>query len=97
MINEEGNILTTIAKQNETIIKQNEIIIEQNKIKIKQNEDNKKTSNYIELKLNTLMKETPSMTEIKWDEEKQEQVPKTVLEVWKSLGKHDKENNNEQY
>jgi hypothetical protein len=90
MINEEGNILTTIAKQNETIIKQNETII-------KQNEDIKKATSYVELKLNTVMKEIPSMTEIKWDEQKQEQVPKTVLEVWKSLGKHDKENNNEQY
>lgn len=83
MINEEGNILTTIAKQNETIIRQNE--------------DIKKAISYVELKLNTLMKETPSRTEIKWDEQKMEQVPKTVLEVWKSLGKHDKENNNEQY
>lgn len=83
MINEDENILATIAKQNETIIKQNE--------------DIKKAVSYVELKLNTLMKETPSMTEIKWDEQKQEQVPKNVLEVWKSLGKHDKENNNEQY
>lgn len=90
MINEEENILATIVKQNETIIKQNETII-------KQNEDIKKATSYVELKLNTVMKETPSMTEIKWDEQKQEQVPKTVLEVWKSLGKHDKENNNEQY
>ena len=85
MINEEGNILTTIVKQNETIIKQNE--------------DIKKTISYVELKLNLLMKETYSIdpNAVKWDEQKMEQVPKTVLEVWKSLGKHDKENNNEQY
>lgn len=85
MLNEDENILATIVKQNETIIKQNE--------------DIKKAISYVELKLNLLMKETYSIdpNAVKWDEAKQEQVPKTVLEVWKSLGKYDKENNNEQY
>lgn len=83
MVNEEENILATIVKQNEIIIKQNE--------------DIKKAISYVELKLNLLMDETYAIgsEEVKWDEQKQEQVPKTVLEVWKSLGKHDKENNNE--
>lgn len=85
MLNEDENILATIVKQNETIIKQNE--------------DIKKAISYVELKLNLLMKETYSIDSnaVKWDDEKQEQIPKTVLEVWKSLGKYDKENNNEQY
>lgn len=85
MLNEDENILTKIVKQNETIIKQNE--------------DIKKAISYVELKLNLLMKETYSIdgNEVKWDDTKQEQVPKTVLEVWKSLGKHDKEDSNEQY
>lgn len=54
-------------------------------------ENIKKQLSYIELKLNLLMKEIPSRTEIKWDEEKQEQVPKTVLEVWKDSAKYKKE------
>lgn len=57
----------------------------------------KKQLNYIELKLNLLMKETLSKTEVKWNDDKQEQEPKTVLEVWESLGKNDKENGNVQY
>lgn len=66
---------------------------------VKQNEDIKKAISYVELKLNLLMKETYSIdpNAVKWNDEKQEQIPKTVLEVWKSLGKYDKENNNEQY
>lgn len=54
----------------------------------------KKQLNYIELKLNLLMKETLSKTEVKWNDEKQEQEPKTVLEVWESSSKNikDKEN-----
>ena len=85
MLNEDENILTKIVKQNETIIKQNE--------------DIKKAISYVELKLNLLMKETYSIdgNEVKWDDTKQEQVPKTVLEVWKSLGKNDKERENVQY
>ena len=42
------------------------------------------------------MEETPSKAEIKWDEEKQEQVPKNVLEVWKDSAKYKKEDGNEQ-
>lgn len=63
---------------------------------IKQNGDIKKAISYVELKLNKLMEETPSKTEIKWDEEKQEQVPKNVLEVWKDSAKYKKEDGNEQ-
>ena len=44
-----------------------------------------------------MMKETPRKTEVKWNDDKQEQEPKTVLEVWESLGKNDKENGNVQY
>lgn len=58
-------------------------------------ENIKKQLNYIELKLNLLMKETPSKTEVKWNDEKQEQEPKTVLEVWESLGKNEKEKGNQ--
>lgn len=83
----------------ETIIKQNKIIIKQNETIIKQNETIKKQGNYTELKLNVLMKETYSIdpNAVKWNDAKQEQVPKTVLEVWESLGKNDKENGNVQY
>lgn len=63
---------------------------------IKQNGDIKKAISYVELKLNKLMEETPSKTEIKWDEQKQEQVPKNVLEVWKDSAKYKKEDGNEQ-
>lgn len=63
---------------------------------IKQNGDIKKAISYVELKLNKLMEETPSKAEIKWDEEKQEQVPKNVLEVWKDSAKYKKEDGNEQ-
>lgn len=65
---------------------------------IKQNEDIKKAVSYVELKLNTLMKETYSIdaNEVKWDDVKQEQVPKTVLEVWKASSKYKKEDGNEQ-
>lgn len=63
---------------------------------IKQNGDIKKAISYVELKLNKLMEETPSKTEIKWDERRQEQVPKNVLEVWKDSAKYKKEDGNEQ-
>ena len=63
---------------------------------IKQNGDIKKAISYVELKLNKLMEETPSKAEIKWDEEKHEQVPKNVLEVWKDSAKYKKEDGNEQ-
>lgn len=65
---------------------------------IKQNGDIKKTISYVELKLNLLMKETYSIdpNAVKWDEEKQEQIPKNVLEVWKDSAKYKKEDGNEQ-
>ena len=81
----------------ETIIKQQKIIIKQNETIIKQNETIKKQGNYTELKLNVLMQETPSKTGEKWDDKKQEVVPKNVLEVWEGLGKNDKEKGNVQY
>ena len=50
-------------------------------------DDIEKRLNYIELKLNLLMEETESKTKEKWDETKQEVVPKTFLEVWQDRSK----------
>lgn len=50
-------------------------------------EEIEKRLNYIELKINLLMEETESKTQEKWDEKKQEVVPKTVLEVWQDRSK----------